>query len=208
MMETIITQIQQTSMVEWLGTATGLVGVYLSVKGKILAWPLFIVCYGLYAYLSFSAALYAAMALNVCFIPIAVYGWWQWSVSSKAEDADEFSDESLGVARLNRTQLFWMIGIVIVGTITIGGVMTHYTEGAFPYFDAFATCLSFCAQWMLSRKLLENWIAWFVADTVFIMLWGIQGYWVAVAMFIIFTLLAVKGFTSWKKELDRGVVES
>ena len=80
-MEAIITQIQQTSMVEWFGTVAGLTGVTLSIKEKVLAWPFFIICYGLYAYLSFGASLYAAMLLNACFIPFALYGWWKWGMA-------------------------------------------------------------------------------------------------------------------------------
>ena len=95
-----------------------------------------------------------------------------------------------------------------MATIGIGAILSRYTEGAFPYLEAFGTSLSFLAQWMLSRKYIENWIAWFVADTAFIVLWGIQGYWVAVGMFIVFTVLAALGFLSWRKELSKGASQA
>jgi len=207
-MEAIITQIQQTSMVEWLGTATGLIGVTLSIKEKVLAWPFFIFCYGLYAYLSYGASLYAVMFLNVCFIPISLYGWWKWGMASRAEGGDVSSSDSLAIATLNLRQIVAVGGIVLLATIGIGTILSRYTEGAFPYLDAFATSLSFLAQWMLSRKYTENWIAWFVADVAFIILWGIQGYWVAVGMFIVFTVLAALGFLSWRKELSKGASQA
>lgn len=200
-METFINQIQQTSLVEWLGTATGLIGVYLSIKEKALAWPFFILCYGLYVYLSFSAALYAAMALNACFIPIGVYGWWQWSRPQPSSDKTDPQDE-LRIGSLKRVALVWTIAISIVGTIAIGTLLSLYTQGAAPYLDSFATTASFLAQWMLSRKYIENWLAWMVADLAFVVLWGSQGYWVAVTMFVIFIVLAIFGYSSWKKEMQ------
>lgn len=202
-MEAFITQIQQTSMVEWLGAATGLIGVTLSIKEKVLAWPFFIVCYGLYAYLSYSVSLYAAMSLNICFIPFSLYGWWKWGMASRGKNEDHSSCKSLAIAKLTSRQRIAVGGIGLFATIGIGTLLSRYTEGAFPYLDAFATSFSFLAQWMLSRKYIENWIAWFVADAAFIVLWAMQGYWVAVGMFIVFTVLAALGFSSWRKELSK-----
>lgn len=201
-MDTLIDQIQQTSLVEWLGTATGLIGVYLSIKEKVLAWPFFILCYGLYVYLSFSAALFGAMVLNAVFIPIGIYGWWQWSRTAKTDDSTESKNE-LQISRLRGADLIWVIGIAITGTLVIGTLLARNTEGASPYLDSFATTLSFLAQWMLGKKYIENWLAWIAADVAFVILWGSQGYWVAVAMFVIFIALATFGYISWEKEIKQ-----
>lgn len=202
-MEAFIAQIQQTSLVEWLGTATGLIGVTLGIKEKVLAWPFFILCYGLYAYLSYGASLYAAMTLNACFIPFSVYGWWKWGMASRGKNKSRSSGESLAITKLTSRQRIAVGGIGLFATIGIGTVLSRHTEGAFPFLDAFATSLSILAQWMLGRKYIENWIAWFIADMAFIVLWGIQGYWVAVGMFTVFTVLALLGFFSWIKELSK-----
>ncbi len=201
-MDTLIDQIQQTSLVEWLGTATGLVGVFLSIKEKVLAWPFYILCYGLYVYLSFSASLFGAMALNAVFIPIGIYGWWQWSRTAKTDENSEPQTE-LKISRLRGADLVWTIVIAIVGTLVIGTLLSRNTEGASPYLDSFATTISFLAQWMLGKKYIENWLAWIAADIAFVILWGSQGYWVAVAMFVIFIALAVIGYLSWKKEIKQ-----
>ena len=74
-MQTIIDQLLATSWIEWLGTITGVVGVYLSIKEKVVAWLLFIVCYSAYVYLSWQAELYAALKMHVVFIVISIYGW-------------------------------------------------------------------------------------------------------------------------------------
>lgn len=198
LMEEIVTQLQQTSLVEWLGTATGLLGVYLSIKEKVLAWPFFIMCYGLYVYLSFSASLYSAMALNACFIPIGIYGWREWSRAT-AKKGD--GEEELSISRLGARGIGAVLSILILGTVLIGSALWRFTEGAMPFLDAFATTLSFLAQWLLSRKYIENWIAWLLADLAFMVLWGAQGYWVSVGMFAVFTVLATYGFLSWRKGL-------
>lgn len=200
-METIISQAQQTSWVEWFGTAAGLIGVYWSIKERVLAWPFFILCYSSYVYLSLSASLYAAMGLNACFIPISFYGWWRWSRSTGSGSAGKAEGGRLAIARLGPKGYGLALGALLAGSLLIGWALDRFTEGYLPYLDAFASTLSLIAQWMLGRKLIENWIAWFVADLVFVFLWGVQGYWVAVFMFVVFMGLAVMGFAQWRKEL-------
>ncbi|MCH6256510.1 nicotinamide riboside transporter PnuC [Puniceicoccaceae bacterium K14] len=202
-METILNQIQQTTLVEWLGTATGLIGVYLSIKEKAAAWPMFIFCYGLYAYLSYAASLNAALVLNACFIPISVYGWWQWSKAAKGEQESDSGEGSLMIARMSSKEIRVSFCIVIFGTGVIGLALSHFAGGAMPYLDAFATMCSFTGQWWLTRKRLENWLFWLAADFAFIYLWGAQGYWVSVLMFSVFIWLATTGYLSWKKELAK-----
>ena len=203
-MQEIIEQFQQTSLIEWGGTITGLIAVVLSIREKVLAWPLFIVCYALYALLSYQASLPAAMLLNLLFIPISVYGWIQWSQSSANAKTDQTINE--GTIRSCTLMEMLILGIVtLVLAITLGAINQMWVKGTLPYLDAFATVVSFAAQWMLSRKMAENWIAWIIADLAFAILWGIQGYWIAVIMFSVFIVLATSGWISWKKESRNNV---
>lgn len=198
-METIILQFKETSMIEWLGTIAGLVGVSLSIKEKILAWPLFIICYCVYIILSFRADLYAAMVLNACFIPISIYGWIQWK--NLKDDSKSSINEKSTIQSLSPKNLTGIILIAVLGTLILGFTLSSFVKSALPYLDAFATTLSFIAQWMLGKKILQNWIFWIVADLCFIILWGFQGYYATVIMFVVFIFLATKGFLSWNKEL-------
>jgi nicotinamide mononucleotide transporter len=70
-----------------------------------------------------------------------------------------------------------------------------------PYLDAFATSCAFVAQWMLSRKYLENWICWIIADCIFVGLWAAQGYYVSAVLFLLFIMLAIKGWLEWKSTI-------
>ena len=203
-MDTIFSQIAATPLIEWVATAAGLVGVYLSIKERILAWPFFIVCYGLYVSIAFEATLYAATVFNAGFIPISIYGWRRWYVSKKSRAEEGEGSGAWAVSHLTRAQGVAVLAIVAAGTLAFGALLLRFTEGAFPFLDAFATTLSFSAQWMLSRKHLENWLAWMVADLVFALLWGMQGYWLTVFMFLVFALLSMKGYFEWRGALKRG----
>lgn len=199
MLDSLVSQIQNTSWIEWLGTITGLIAVVLSIREKVLAWPLYIACYGFYIVLSFQASLPAAMVLNSVFIPISIYGWWKWTHPDSESETDE--NQSLAVSHMNRKLLLTVIIATLLMTLIWGVINAKVIRGHLPYLDAFATVVSFVAQWMLSRKYIENWIAWILADVAFALLWGLQGYWVTVIMFTIFTGLAISGWINWRKGL-------
>ena len=82
-MDHLLTQLSVISPIDWFAMITGIVGVYLSIKERILAWPFFILCYASYVYISFRGSYYAFGGMNVIFVFVATYGWFRWSTLSK-----------------------------------------------------------------------------------------------------------------------------
>lgn len=172
---------------------TGLAGVWLSIKEKVTAWPCFIACYTCYVYISFDFGLPALMGMNVVFIGLSLYGWGKWSrqIGSGAK------------VEVSRTALaFWplVVGFIALGTVALGWLLARYGGAVYPYFDAFAACCGFTAQWMLGRKYMETWLFWIMSDLVYLALFAIGGSWPTVFLFAVFTVLAVKGWRDWKRE--------
>src|SRR3982751_4682734 len=64
------------SAVEWIAVAFGIVSVYLSVREKVWSWPTGIVNVSLYIFIFLKAKLYADMGLQVFYVVISFYGWW------------------------------------------------------------------------------------------------------------------------------------
>lgn len=192
MLDTIWPQIVATSWIEWLGTVAGVAGVYLSIKEKTIAWLFFIICYSAYVYLSFEAGLFAALLMNSIFIVISIYGWLSWTKSTQVVDTAN------KVGNVPRSLLYRVLFFILILTVVLGWTLNAYTEAYLPYLDAFATSCAITAQWMLSRKYIENWICWICADSIYIYLWGVQGYYVSVGLFVIFIGLAIKGWFEWR----------
>jgi nicotinamide mononucleotide transporter len=67
-----------------------------------------------------------------------------------------------------------------------------------PYPDAFTTTLSVIAQFLLTKKYLENWTLWIIADVVYVAVYTIKAlYWTA-GLYVVFLVLCVKGYRDWK----------
>jgi len=192
-MEALWAQILATSGLEWLGTLTGIVGVYLSIKEKVAAWPLFIICYSSYVFLSFEAGLLAAVFMNLVFIVLSAYGWWRWTRKAETDT---------GARLVTRTPRFdWCVACAFwaIAAVAIGYLLSRYTEAYRPYLDAFATSGAFVAQWMLGRKQIGTWLCWLISDTVFIGLWFVQGYLLTLVLYAVFIVLAVIGWREWHR---------
>lgn len=183
-------------LLEWIGMVSGITAVALSVREKILAWPIFILCYGIYAWIGFHADAFAFMLLNLAFIPIGIYGWIEWASGRAAA-----RDAAVRITHIPTPFLPFSGVLLLAGTVGIGWLLANHADGQLPYLEAFATTLALLAQWMLSRKYIETWKAWIVSDLAFILLWGSQQYWPTVAMFSVFICLAIWGHLQWKQSL-------
>ena len=70
--------------------------------------------------------------------------------------------------------------------------------------DAFTTCFAVVATYMVTRKILENWLYWFVIDSVSIWLYVQRGFNLTAALFVLYLVLIVFGWRRWNR-VFRGV---
>lgn len=191
-MDTFLTQLSEISLIDWFAMVTGIAGVWLSIKEKVLAWPLFILCYASYVYISFRGNYYAFGGMNIIFVAVASYGWFKWA-SAKSEGGSQIKISHLA------PQHRWIIGVFIcLCTLGLGWLLASTGEARLPYYDAFATACALSAQWMLSRKHIENWFFWIIADSVYLVFFFNDRIWPSVILFTVFIILAIKGWIEWK----------
>ena len=184
-------QVVATSALEWFGTVTGLAAVGLSVRQHRLAWPLFIACYAAYVWLSASAGLAAAAAMNGVFIVLSIVGWRSWK---PGEDEDAFSVTPGSLGTWARATAAWLGA---TGAIAALLMVAGKTEA--PLLDATATAAGFVAQWLLTRKLAATWAFWLISDVAFMVLYGRAGYGLTVGLFGVFVGLALHGAYTWSR---------
>lgn len=196
MVDSLLTQFAAVELIDWLAMLSGVLGVYLSIKERPSAWPLFIFCYSAYIYISIRSGYYAFGLMNAGFIVVAAYGWLQWSGVSKSGKNDA---PTLKISSLPGK--FWPIVFIFLPlcTLTIGLLLLKTEAARLPFIDAFAVSNALVAQWMLSRKYIENWIFWIVSDVVYTALFLNDRLWPSVLLFAAFILLAFKGWRDWQR---------
>jgi len=189
------------STLEIIATITGIIAVGLQAKEKILAWPFAIVSVAILAYIFFFQKLYSDFGLHVIYIFLNIYGWVIWSSRGGEEEVTPtliMSWNQIGVASF----------ITIVGTAVLGYLMDTKTDADVPYFDAFTTSGSLVAQFLLAKKYLENWSFWIVVDLVAIPLYIYKELYVVAFLFVVYLVICVYGYKSWKINNEKLIVEN
>jgi nicotinamide mononucleotide transporter len=183
--------IKATSIIEWLAVAASITYVILAIKESILCWLFAFIGSVLYVYLCYVGDLYIESMLQLFYVAMAVVGWLSWQKT--------ISDTSpIKKWHINHH----LLNIIISGAVAIilGYIFDKYTAQANPYVDAFTTCYSLSATFMVAHKVLGNWIYWIVIDLVSIYLYAQRDYHLTAVQYGLFTILAVFGFMAWLKE--------
>lgn len=172
----------------------GLVGVYLTVRENIWCWPVGLVNVGLYIYVFWQAKLYADMGLQAVYVVLCLYGWWAWLHGGK--DHDELP--------VGKTPAWaWWVSIAggIAASWALGTFLYAKTDDALPYWDAGTTAFSLVAQWLQTRKWIENWWVWIVVDAIYVPIYLVKGLWATAVLYGVFLVLAVLGDRAWRRSL-------
>ncbi|MEI9994767.1 MAG: nicotinamide riboside transporter PnuC [Rhizomicrobium sp.] len=183
------------SPIEIIAAVLGVANVALLVRRSIWNYPFGIAMVVLYGVVFFQAKLYSDAALQVFFLAVQIYGWWNWL---RARGAD-------GLARVelmsNSARLI-ALAVIAVATVGEGWYLARYTPDAAPWMDANTTAVSVVAQYLLSVRKLENWVLWIATDVVQIGLYYWKGLYPTTALYAVFLVLSVIGFIEWRRQLD------
>ncbi len=180
--------------VETIAAVFGVISVFLSVRQNIWSWPTAIVNTGMYIFVFFAAKLYADTGLQVIYVILNAYGWYHWLYGGKNRTELPVSKTSGRLGAL-------LVGIGIAGTGIIGTLLARTTDAALPYMDAMTTSTSLVAQWMMTRKLLENWIIWVAVDVVYIGMYIYKSLYLTAVLYLVFLILSAMGYFQWKASL-------
>ena len=178
------------STLEWIAALAGAVSVYLSTRENIWSWPTAIVNVGLYIIVFERTGLYSDMGLQVVYLVLSIYGWYQWLFGGA-------NRTQLTVSRAALREWSLVTPIAIVFWIALARYTATLPGVALPYLDSGLTTLSLVAQWMMTRKILENWVLWIVADVVYVPMYVYKRLPVTAALYTVFLVLAVIGLRSW-----------
>jgi nicotinamide mononucleotide transporter len=180
--------------VEIVGALFGVLAVWLTVRQNIWCWPTGLVNVGLFIVVFWRARLYADMGLQVIYVALCLYGWWAWRHGGGEHGA-------LEVSRAPRRLL--AVGAVAGAAfaLALGRWLGHNTDAALPFWDAGTAAFSLVAQWLQTRKWLENWLVWIAVDLVYVGIYLAKALYPTALLYAVFLGLAVRGLVAWRRSL-------
>ena len=188
------------SPLELVASLFGAVSVWLSARQHIWSWPTAIVNVVLSAVVYYRTALYSDTGLQVVYFVLSVYGWYEWLYGGAGRT-------ELPVTQTPRRQVPLLLVLGALGAATLGTLTTRYTDvlrhnpAWVPWVDATLTAASLVAQWMMTRKLVENWAVWIAVDVVYVPMLAYKRLFAFAVLYAVFLVLAVRGHVDWWRDL-------
>lgn len=186
---------------EVFGFLTGAACVALLVRQNIWNWPLGIANNLVFIALFYRSGLYADVGLQGFYIAISIYGWWSWLHGGRDHGA-------LTVTRVKPAMGVLLAGVVAGITITLTWLLRRYTNSTVPVLDSLITALSLVAQFMMTRKWIENWLVWLTANCISVGLLIYKGLYVTSALYLVYQVLCVMGLLEWRRALKAEATSS
>lgn len=176
-------------LVEVFGFITGAICVMLTVEESIWNWPIGLANNVFFVVLFAGQRLYADMGLQIVYIVLGIVGWYLWL----------HGGENRGKLRVRASGLPELALLAILGIgATVG--MTYFLRSvndSAPFLDAVTTVLSLIAQYLLTRKAIENWHLWMAADVIYVGLYVYKGLLLTALLYALFFAMCVGGLRVW-----------
>jgi len=180
-------------LTETLGFVTGAWCVWLTVKENVLNWPIGIANAAFYVVVFLRARLFADMSLQVLYVILGFLGWYWWMKGGEKKTV-------LRVSTTPVAEWAWLLPTAALATWGMTLYLRSIADAA-PFLDALTTVMSLVAQYLLTKKYVENWFIWISADVIYIGLYAWKGLPLTSALYAIFLCMCVVGLKEWKKSL-------
>lgn len=194
------------SYIEFFGTVTGAIAVWLSARAQVLNFPIGIINVVLFFFLFYQVQLYPDMFLYLFFFATNLVGWWRWTHPKKFE---EDRKRQLRVSYLKGRQFLTIFLVGLAGTLLFGSFAENIHEifprvfpkpSAFPYLDSFVAVMSIVTTFLMINKKIESWILWIVIDITAMGMYFAKGIKFVGLQYLAFCVIAVFGLLHWTRE--------
>ena len=183
---------------ELFAVIMNIISVVYAKRNNILVYPTGLIGTGIFVYILLNFSLLGDTIINAYFFSMSIYGWYFWS---RKKD-EVFINQ---VSTINRNEIKYLFILAFSSLIFIYFVYDYFDKwnNWTAYVDNITTAIFFVAMWLMARRKIESWIFWIIGDLITVPLYFYKGLTISSIQYIIFLILAVLGYISWKKILDK-----
>lgn len=181
-------------ILQCVGTALGLLYLWLEYKANIWLWVVGAIMPVVHGILYLQSGIYADAAMQLYYVAAGIYGLAVWKRRPRKGDDGKIRHTPKGcVAPL--------VAVYVVLHVAIYFLLVEFTDSRVPILDSMSTALCIVAMWMLSRKLVEQWLVWLVVDIISVGLYLYKDIPITSGLYMLYCLLAIAGYLRWRKQV-------
>ena len=183
---------------EITAVSMNIISVVYAKQNSILVYPTGIIGTGISVYILYNFSLLGDMIINGYFVIMSIYGWYYWS-----RKRDEVFINNISI--LEKKEYIQMVLLALGSIIFIYLVYVQFDKwnSWIAYVDNITTAIFFVAMWLMAKRKIESWIFWIIGDLITVPLYFYKGLTISSIQYLIFTVIAILGYLSWKKMLHK-----
>ena len=184
-------------VLEMFAVLFGLLSVWFSKNNNILVYPKGMISTSIFVYLLYKWFLLGDMIINAYFFFMSIYGWFIWSRKK--------NNVFTPISNLNYNEIKTSVYIFFTSLLTVYLVYIYFDKwNSFTaYIDNLTTAIFFVGMWLMANRKIENWLFWILGDIISVPLYFYKGLTFTSLQYLIFTFIAISGYYSWKKILNK-----
>jgi nicotinamide mononucleotide transporter len=201
-----VSDIQHTTLLEYIAVCFGIASVWYSRKENILVYPIGLANTIPYVFISIKGSLFGEASVNFYYTVMSIYGWILWAKKDQQQRHIVLITWSGKKEWLQELLFFAVFYIAIFGALTY--LKKDFAHGAIPWVDAFASATAFTGMWLMARKKVESWYWWIATNVASIPLYFVKHYVFTSVYYLILLIMAFSGLYEWAKKANRQIVEN
>ena len=185
------------TLLELFAVTMNILSVIYAKRNSILVYPTGLIGTGIFVYILYNFSLLGDMIINFYFVLMSIYGWYYWAQKKDGQTLNN-------VSRTSIKEYYFILILGITSLISIYLVYNFYDkwDSWTAYVDTITTAIFFVAMYLMARRKVESWIFWIIGDLITIPLYFYKGLTISSIQYLIFLILAILGYISWKKILN------
>jgi len=185
------------TLLELFAVTMNIFSVIYAKRNSILVYPTGLIGTGIFVYILYNFSLLGDMIINFYFVIMSIYGWYYWSQKKNGEVLHN-------VSRTSTKEYYFILMLGIISLLSIYTIYNFYDkwDSWTAYADTITTAIFFVAMYLMARRKVESWIFWIIGDLITIPLYFYKGLTISSIQYLIFLILAILGYISWKKILN------
>lgn len=187
-------ELSQIVVLQWLGTAFGVVQVLLARQNNVHNYLFGIVAIMISIGVLYKSLLYADILLNLYYLAMSIYGWFYWKMGKQKHEAP--------IAFSNRKEHGVALGIVLGCFVLMAYWLAWHTDSDVPHWDALVVAFAWAGMWLMAKRKIENWIYLNISNMVSIPLLIYKGLFIYAVLTVFLFGVAFSGYIKWKKIID------
>lgn len=181
------------TLLEWFAVLLAVAYVWLAARQNVWCWLCAFVSTAIYTWLFWQHTLPFQSGLNIYYMLMAIYGWYQWQGSQQQERQ---------VSLWSLTKHIIAIVVLAFTSWGLAKFFSHWFDPKYVYLDVFTTVFSVFTTVLVAHKVLENWLYWIVINSAIAYLTFIKGMHPTALLYLAYIGFAIYGYLKWRTSIN------